>query len=149
MPHTGGKLFEPDSVYAKTLRDWLEAGAPNDVADAPAVDRVELFPPHAVLEGEGASSSSSPSRSTPTAAPRRDQPRAVHDEQRNSAAIDADGLVTAGARGEAFVMARFDTYTVGSQVLVLPKDAAFTPRGRGAGQLHRRAGRWPSSASCG
>ena len=30
-------------------------------------------------------------------------------------------LVTAGDRGEAFVMARFATFTVGSQVIVLPK----------------------------
>ena len=36
-------------------------------------------------------------------------------------------MVTAAARGEAFVMARFDTHTVGSQVLVLPKDLEYTP----------------------
>ena len=45
----------------------------------------------------------------------------------SSAAIDADGLLTAGRRGEAFVMARFDTHTVGSQVLVLPAGSQFTP----------------------
>jgi hypothetical protein len=28
--------------------------------------------------------------------------------------------VTAANRGEAFIMARFETHTVGSQVLVLP-----------------------------
>jgi hypothetical protein len=43
----------------------------------------------------------------------------------NSAPLDANGLVTAAARGEAFVMARFDTHTVGSQVLVLPKDLQY------------------------
>ena len=42
-----------------------------------------------------------------------------------SAAVDADGLVTAGDRGEAFVMARFETYTVGSQFIVLPKGLKF------------------------
>src|SRR5690606_146510 len=42
-----------------------------------------------------------------------------------SAAIDAEGLVKAGLRGEAFVMARFDTHTVGSQVIVLPKDVKY------------------------
>ena len=45
----------------------------------------------------------------------------------NSAPITPDGLVTAGARGEAFVMARFETHTVGSQVLVLPKGLQYTP----------------------
>ena len=42
-----------------------------------------------------------------------------------SAAIDKDGLVTAGARGEAFVMARFETKTEGRQVLVLPEDLQY------------------------
>ena len=45
----------------------------------------------------------------------------------NSAAVNADGLVTAAARGEAFVMGRFETKTVGSQILVLPKDAPYAP----------------------
>jgi hypothetical protein len=35
--------------------------------------------------------------------------------------------VTAGARGEAFIMARFATHTVGSQALVLPKDLKYSP----------------------
>ena len=34
--------------------------------------------------------------------------------------------MTAGRRGEAFVMARFDTHTVGSQVLALPTDLKYT-----------------------
>ena len=42
-----------------------------------------------------------------------------------SAAITPDGLVTAGDRGEAFVMARFETFTVGSQFIVLPKGLKF------------------------
>ncbi len=41
-------------------------------------------------------------------------------------AIDDLGNVTAGARGEAYVMARFDTHTVGSQVLVLPENLQYT-----------------------
>ncbi|MCG8652203.1 MAG: DUF1549 and DUF1553 domain-containing protein, partial [Pirellulales bacterium] len=40
-------------------------------------------------------------------------------------AIDKDGNVTAGARGEAFIMARFETKTEGRQVLVLPKDLKY------------------------
>src|SRR5688500_10886661 len=43
-----------------------------------------------------------------------------------SAQITPDGLVTAGARGEAFVMARFETHTVGNQVVVLLKDSMYT-----------------------
>ena len=42
-----------------------------------------------------------------------------------SAAVAQDGVVTAGARGEAFIMARFSTHTVGSQFIVLPKGLKF------------------------
>ena len=45
----------------------------------------------------------------------------------NSAPIASEGLVTAAARGEAFVMGRFETKTSASQVLVLPKDLPYTP----------------------
>ena len=43
-----------------------------------------------------------------------------------SAPVSTDGLVTAGERGEAFVMARFETHTVGSQFIVLPQGLNFT-----------------------
>jgi hypothetical protein len=43
-----------------------------------------------------------------------------------AAKIDPDGTVTAGDRGEAFVMARFATFTVGVPFITLPKGLAFT-----------------------
>ena len=54
MPHTGGKRFDADSEYYATLLRWLEAGAPHDAAPTPAVVGVDLYPPSAVLDGEGA-----------------------------------------------------------------------------------------------
>ncbi|MBL9163741.1 MAG: DUF1553 domain-containing protein [Planctomycetaceae bacterium] len=128
VPHTGGKTFEPDSVHAKTLLDWVAAGAQSDVASAPTVTKVELFPPRVVMEGEGVKQ-----RFIAVAHYSDGRTRDIGDlalfmsNNESSAAIDADGLATAGARGEAFVMARFDTHTVGSQTLVLPKGAEFTP----------------------
>ncbi|BBO32929.1 DUF1549 and DUF1553 domain-containing protein [Lacipirellula parvula] len=129
VPHTGGKLFEPDSVYAKTLRDWVAAGAQSDVAAAPTVTRVDIFPPRVVMEGEGvkqqyiavAHYSDGKSRDVGDLA-------LFMSNNESSAAIDANGLATAGARGEAFVMARFDTHTVGSQTLVLPQGVEFVPK---------------------
>jgi hypothetical protein len=43
-----------------------------------------------------------------------------------SAAIDEKGLVTAGSRGEAFVMARFNIFTVGVPFVVIPEDLKYT-----------------------
>jgi hypothetical protein len=128
VTHTGGKVFEADSVYAKTLRQWIAEGAPNDVPTAPAVTKVELFPPRAVLEGSGAKQ-----RFVAVAHYADGRTRDVSNlaafmsNNEPSAAIDASGNVIADKRGEAFVMARFDVHTVGSQVLVLPKDQPFTP----------------------
>ena len=47
----------------------------------------------------------------------------------NTAKVDPAGLVTAGNRGEAFVMARYETHTVGSHVITLPQGARL-PVGR-------------------
>jgi hypothetical protein len=41
--------------------------------------------------------------------------------------IGADGTITTGQRGEAFVMARFATYTVGAQVIVVPQKLNYQP----------------------
>ncbi len=127
-PHTGGKRLAPDSEHYATLLRWLEAGVPQDPADVPKVEKVELFPPRAVLEGEGAKQQFIVRAHYSDGTDRDVTNLAVFlTNNDNSAPITPDGLVTAAARGEAFVMARFATSTVGSQVLVLPKDVPYTP----------------------
>jgi hypothetical protein len=44
---------------------------------------------------------------------------------KNTADIDDHGVVTAGKRGDTFVFARFAKYTVGAEIIVLPKDGHF------------------------
>jgi hypothetical protein len=130
VSHTGGKLFETDSDYYATVLEWLQSGAKMDPDDnpPPAVASVDIYPPQAVIEGEGATQrfvavANYADGST------RDVTRlaAFTSNNSGSAAIDEHGVVTAGRRGEAFVMARFDTHTVGSQVLTLPEDLEYTP----------------------
>ncbi len=53
----------------------------------------------------------------------------------NSAPISPDGLVKGAARGEAFLMARFETHTVGSQVSCYRK-TWFTHPPQVSGKLH-------------
>ena len=43
----------------------------------------------------------------------------------NSATVSPEGTVTAKNRGEAFVTARFATFTVGSQVVVIPQGLKY------------------------
>ncbi len=128
VPHSGGKRFAPESEYYQTMLRWLEAGAPNDPSAVPEVLSVELYPRQFVLEGEGATQQMIARAKYADGTDRDVTNLAVFlTNNDNSAAISADGLVTAANRGEAFVMARFATHTVGSQALVLPKDLQYTP----------------------
>jgi len=127
VPHTGGKRFGADSEYYASMLRWLEAGAPLDKGEVPTVTRLDVFPPKAVLEGADTTQQFI-ARAVYSDGTDRDVTNLVmfQTNNDNSAPVNADGLVTAAARGEAFVMARFETHTVGSQVLVLPKDLDYT-----------------------
>lgn len=126
VPHTGGKRFGVESEYYATILQWLQAGALDDQGTPPHVVRLEVYPPQAVLEGEGAAQQFI-ARAVYSDGHDRDVTSLTTfmTNNDNSAPVTADGLVTAGARGEAFIMARFETHTVGSQALVLPKDTPY------------------------
>ena len=122
VPHTGGKRFDANSEYYKTIHEWLARGAAKDAGEVPKVERVELFPPAAVLQGEGSKMQCTAVAHYADGTTRDVTSLAVFSTSNDgSAPISKGGLVTAAARGEAFVMARFDTHTVGSQFVILPK----------------------------
>ncbi len=127
VPHTGGKLMEPGSPAWQVLHEWIANGVPTDPAAIATVTNVEIFPPNAVLEGQGAKLQFT-ARATYSDGTDRDiTPLAVFKtNNETSAVITKEGLVTAGARGEAFIMARFGTFTVGSQVIVIPDKLQYT-----------------------
>jgi hypothetical protein len=127
VPHTGGKRFDASSELYATLLRWLEAGVPNDdVAKLPTVVAVELYPKTAVLDGTGSAQQMTVRAKYSDGSDRDVTKLALFlTNNETSAAVDDAGLVRAGERGEAFVMARFATFTVGSQVIVLPKGLKF------------------------
>jgi Protein of unknown function (DUF1553)/Protein of unknown function (DUF1549) len=127
-PHTGGKKFSKDSENYSTLIRWLEAGAPDDDEKTlPTVTGLEILPKNLLLEAPAqtfkmtvrAFYSDGTDRDVTTGA-------LFLSSNDGSAKIDKDGMITTGQRGEAFVMARFSTYTVGSQVIVIPKGLQYT-----------------------
>ncbi len=128
VPHTGGKRFEPASELYQTLHRWIEAGVPNDdPAKLPKVVGVDLYPRQAVLDGPGATQQLTVRARYSDGTDRDVTSLAVFLTNNDvSAPVSPDGLVTAGQRGEAFVMARFETHTVGSQFIVLPRGLEFT-----------------------
>ena len=126
VPHTGGTRFTEGSELYQTVLRWLEAGAPQDPPTIAAPVSLEILPKNAVLDGKGdkqrmvvrAKYSDGTDRDVTSLA-------LFLSNNDTSAAISPDGVVTAGERGEAFVMARFATFTVGAQIIVLPKGLHF------------------------
>src|SRR5262249_22985917 len=98
----------------------------DDVSKLPKVVSVDLYPKNAVLDGQGATQQMTVRAKYSDGSDRDVTGLAVFlTNNETCAAITQEGLVTAGQRGEAFVMARFETHTVGSQILVLPKGLKF------------------------
>ncbi len=127
-PHTGGKLFTKNSESYSRIHRWLEAGAPLDAEGAaPKPVSAEILPKQLLLESPGQKF-----RITVRAKYSDGTDRDVTDmclflsSNDGSATLDSDGVITTGQRGEAFVMARFDTFTVGAQVIVIPKGLQYT-----------------------
>ena len=131
VPHTGGKRFAADDELADRLVRWIAAGAPDDpgpdpAASVPQLVGLDLYPPSALIEGEAATQ--------PLAAVARfadGTDRDVTDlawygtNNDRTTKVSAAGVVTSGARGEGFIMARYDTITVGVPMVVIPQNLAF------------------------
>jgi len=126
VPHTGGERFHEGDEYYKTVIRWLDAGTPADPADIPKPISAEIFPPSLILDGPGTKHRMTVRAKYSDGSVRDVTHLALFLSNNDvSAKISSDGVVTAGARGEAFVMARFATFTIGSQVIVLPKGLKF------------------------
>jgi hypothetical protein len=129
VPHTGGKKVEPGSELYQNMVSWVANNCPQDPADLPTCTSIELFPKNAVLDGEKETQRLSVRAHYSDGSDRDVTHLALFlTNNETSAAVTQQGLVTAGARGEAFVMARFATHTVGSQFIVLPKGLVYEER---------------------
>jgi len=125
--HTGGKRFALESEMGQTLMRWLKASVPDDAGEVPAVLSLHLYPPNAVLDGDGTEQQLNVLARYADGTT-RDVTSLAYFMSSNgtSASVDQKGVVTAHARGEAFLMARYETHTTGSQFIVLPKGFKFT-----------------------
>lgn len=126
VPHTGGKRFEVDGEYYRTLLAWIEAGAPDDVAEVAVPVEITLSPKTITFQETGL-----PVQGQVTArysdGSQRDVTKLSLFLTNNPATvtIDDDGLVRPIKRGDSHVFARFDRFTIGSEVIVLPKGVDF------------------------
>jgi hypothetical protein len=124
--HTGGQVFTADSDEYRTMLRWIEAGSPDDKGDTPEPLGIELLPSKTVFAGKD--------QTQKTVVMARYSDGSVRDVTNlalfmtnNDAvvSIDKEGIAKGNNRGGAFVFARFNKFTVGSEVLVLPTDDKF------------------------
>lgn len=122
VPHTGGKRFSKESEYYATLKLWIEQGAQNDPNDVSQPLEITIDPPRLQFTGND--------EQLPIKVTARYSDGTTRDvthlslffsNNDNTASINSDGLVTSHAKGDTYVFARFDRFTSGSEVIVLPK----------------------------
>jgi hypothetical protein len=126
VPHTGGKLFDQQSEYYRTLKKWVEAGAPDDAENIPETVGLELSRSQLVFDQVGTKDAL---RVTAVASDgsRRDVTTLArfHSNNPSVATIDADGNLQASGAGDTHLFARFSRFTIGSEVIVLPPAEGF------------------------
>jgi len=127
VPHTGGKRFERDSDLARTLLAWIGAGAPDDVGSVPDVVGIAVSAPSLVFDEAGAAASQRVTATYADGSTRDVTELALFGTNNPSVAdIDSSGRVTAKGPGDTTVFARFNRFTVGGEVIVLPSAEGFT-----------------------
>jgi len=126
VPHTGGELFTKDTPYYKALLGWIEAGAPDDADSVPQPVGITLTPDRLVFEG-GKGTEKTVVTASYSDGTSRDVTKLALFLTNNpaTAKIDANGVVSATGRGDTYVFARFNRFTIGSEVIVLPEDKNY------------------------
>ena len=133
VPHTGGKRFEPQSELSQTLVRWIAAGAPDDPGPVSGLVALDLYPPTSLLAGSGVRQQLCAVARFADGSDRDVTDLCWYGSNNDpSAKVSAEGLVGSGSRGEAFIMARYGTITVGVPFIVIPEKLDFSfPRSSG------------------
>ncbi len=126
VPHTGGQLFKENSPYYRSLLAWIEAGAPDDEGKVPEPVEIKLEPDRMVFQQAKATQITKVTARYSDGST-RDVTQLARFLSNNSttATIDMQGQVKAGNPGDTFVFARFNRFTIGSEVIVLPADSKY------------------------
>ncbi len=126
VTHTGGKRFEKDSELYKTVLAWIAAGAPDDVGSVPDVADIAVSQPAVVFEKAGVAQELKVTATYADGSTRDVTALSLFGTNNPSVAdIDAQGRVTAKGPGDTTVFARFNRFTVGAEVIVLPTAEGF------------------------
>lgn len=127
VPHTGGKLAAVGSESYDTLLQWVRNGATFDDDDSKLPIAIEVEPKQLVIKGSGQTAQLTVRAKYPDGSD-RDVTHLSTFSTSNDSAILVDpktGLLTSSQRGEAFIMARFHTFTEGMQTIVIPEKMEY------------------------
>lgn len=126
VPHSGNECFTEGGDFYNTLVEWIGNGVPKDAPTVATVTGIEIFPKQAVMEGTGETQQMTV-RATYSDGTDRDVTDLVVFSSNNdpSAAVSKEGVVKSNERGEAFILARFDTFSVVSQIIVIPDNLKY------------------------
>jgi hypothetical protein len=125
--HEGGVRFSRNSLSNEILVKWIQQGAPSDLADKTQVVRLRLIPDKLILH---------PGQKHRLQLIAEYDNGATRDVTRLSiltanntqyAAVEEEGIVSAGDAGETAIVGRFERVFSATSVLVLKPDAKFAP----------------------
>jgi Protein of unknown function (DUF1549) len=126
VTHTGGERWQKQSETYQAVLRWIQDGAPKDATNVPSVVGIDIAPKQAVLEGSNTTQRLVVRAKYSDGVERDVTSLAVFiSNNEPSARVSELGVISAGQKGEAFVMGRFDAFTVGMQVIVVPKGEKF------------------------
>ena len=126
-PHTGGKLFDTEHPYYTTILRWLEDGANYDPDDVPLPTSIKVEPRQTVHKGSNRRLQLTV-RAEYSDGTDRDVTSLSSFTSSNDSSVKIDpnkGTAVSKQRGEAFLMARFHTFTEGSQNIVIPAQSDY------------------------
>lgn len=125
-PHGGGIRFAKEAGPYQIVRDWIAMGAPPDPEGSPEPVAISIEPARLLLAGEN--------RTVPLRVRARYKDGSDRDVTKlavfsssnaDAVSVDEHGVLTSRRRGEAFVMARYHTFTEGVEVIVIPENAPY------------------------
>jgi len=140
VPHTGGDIFSKDSPYYRTLLEWIRAGVPDDESTVPEPTGIALHPDRLTFDSDR---NPLPTRviARYNDGSERDVTALALFNSNNpaTAKVDENGVVAPAGKGDTSVFARFNRFTVGAEVIVLPEGKNFVwpkPEARNAVDTH-------------
>lgn len=120
VPHTGGEIFTADSLYYRTLLNWIAAGAPDDSQDVPDTSGLAVSEERFVFEGQTTHARLRVFAHQTDGSQRDVTHLAIyHSNNPAVATIDEDGRISVVGAGDTHVFARYSRFAIGTSVTVL------------------------------